>query len=132
MFFLPDSFEGPDIRLVNGNLTAGRVEVYRNGEWGTVCDDLWDNTDASVVCRQLGFPGASSAPIFATFGEGSGQIHLDDVQCTGSETDILDCPHTTLENCHHGEDASVVCLPIGAEVPGKKWSHSNVCQLKCT
>ena len=44
-----------EIRLDDGNSgLEGRVEICLNNEWGTVCDQMWDVNDASVVCRQLG------------------------------------------------------------------------------
>ena len=107
------SYGSSSVRLVNGGASHGRVEVKYNGTWGTVCDDSWDINDASVVCRQLGFSGALAALNWASYGEGLEPTWLDDVKCAGGEASLLDCPHNgwEIENCSHGEDASVVCYP---------------------
>ena len=87
------------------------MEVYYNGEWGTVCDDEWDLNDAQVVCRQLGFPPPIAAVRFAHYGQGSGEIWLDNVDCVGNELRIENCSHNGWGNgnCDHSEDASVQC-----------------------
>jgi len=100
------------IRLVGGSSNLeGRVEVLYNGVWGTVCDDLWDINDAQVICRQLGFINALQATLRASFGQGTGTIWLDNVQCRGNETRIENCPNDGWgeHNCGHSEDAGVVC-----------------------
>ncbi|XP_071330887.1 uncharacterized protein [Trachinotus anak] len=109
---------GAQIRLAGSGSSrcSGRVEIYHSNTWGTVCDDDWDLDDAMVVCTQLGCGTALSATASAHFGEGTGQIWLDDVACSGSEGSLTECQHRGFgeHNCGHGEDAGVVCS--GAQI----------------
>ena len=112
-----------DFRLAGGSWNGeGRVEVFYNGEWGTVCDDGWDMDDARVICGELGYADAVSAPHSAHFGAASGQIWLDDINCAGSEDSIVNCQHNGWgsHNCNHNEDASVVCSSKSI-TQGKSW-----------
>ncbi|XP_030844605.1 fibropellin-1 isoform X7 [Strongylocentrotus purpuratus] len=104
---------GAEVRLAGSGSSAnqGRVEVYANGQWGTVCDDLFGQKDANVVCRQLGFPGASGYTKAQTFGAGSGPILMDNTRCVGNETSIMDCLTNPIgvHNCQHSDDVGVIC-----------------------
>ena len=101
------------VRLVNGsNATEGTVEVCNGTRYGTVCDDHWDELDARVVCRQLGYSGEAVAVKRAFFGSSpSRPIYLDNVRCNGSEPSILNCTanEVGVNNCDHSEDAGVQC-----------------------
>ena len=117
------------------NQYEGRVEVCINEQWGTVCDDSWDSTDATVVCKQLGYAYTGSeckccllswtfifmqlyladtggTPHYnAYFGAGTGPIYLDDVACTSSASQLLECSSSPVlaHNCDHHDDAGVGC-----------------------
>lgn len=112
--------------LKNGELRlssypAGRLEIYLNGAWGTICDDLFGPHAASLACRLLGYDGATASyAIEAYYGQGSGQIWLDDLRCYGHETSMLECLNNGwgVHNCQHTEDVGVSCtglrpIPIG-------------------
>ncbi|XP_071485279.1 scavenger receptor cysteine-rich domain-containing protein DMBT1-like [Diadema antillarum] len=113
------------VRLVGGsNCREGRVEIYYEGAWGTICDDQWDSNDAEVVCRMLGYPAAERAIGQASFGQGEGRIVLDNVQCQGSEERLVDCPHNGFfqHNCFHREDAGVVCRGVSLDATSEPTS----------
>ena len=115
MFFTEKS---PSIRL-QGPLSSngtGRVEVFHNGEWGTICDSNWDINDARVVCRQLGYRYAFSALGGNLVPDGFGPIWLRGVSCRGSEQSLTDCSHYGWGNsffCDHSRDAGVECSMTG-------------------
>ncbi|PFX25774.1 Tenascin-X [Stylophora pistillata] len=101
------AFYNDGIRLSEGNsYRIGRLEIFINGQWGTVCDDRFDMRDAQVACRQLGFLEAKR---FYTHGRGTGPIWLDDVDCQGSENSLLKCRGVSLHNCDHREDIGIEC-----------------------
>ena len=114
LFYHTSSVDVVDVRLAGGEApNTGRVEVRFNNEWGTVCDDEWNNQDAKVICRQLGFPEDNHQAGVNVYGGGTGPIWLDNVNCTGTENSVTECSHPGwgYHNCKHSEDASVVCLP---------------------
>ena len=112
VLLLPTAPGEGKVRLVGGSGPhEGRVEVYHNGHWGTVCDVGWDLQDATVVCRQLGYGRAVGALRRAAYGWRSGPIWYTNVRCSGSEANLVQCAHhgVGVHNCDHSRDAGVIC-----------------------
>ncbi len=96
------------------------MEVYINGEWGTVCGESWDPLDSKVVCQQLGYKEVKrtySRTSQHNFGEGTGQSWLRDLLCTGSEANLLQCPSGVGGGCPHSYDVGVICT--NEDLPGE-------------
>ena len=124
------------MRLSDGSKASeGRVEVFHNGSWGTVCNHKWDLRDATVVCHSLGYQSAISSSV--SFGEGTGPILLDDVDCVGDEAALTDCRHNGLSvhDCDHTKDAGVKCSGQQKHLNDVKMNNSyvlNTVGLRCT
>ena len=107
---MPVRLQGPLSR--NG---TGRVEIFYNGQWGTICDLGWDMNEVRVVCRELGYKYGVRALKRGQVPVGTGKILLDDVACSGSEKNISMCSHREwgMGRCNHGKDAGVECSATG-------------------
>ena len=108
------------VRLVNGGIaTCGRVEVFHDGEWGTVCDDRWSSANGNIVCKQLGYEGTEKIFYTAHFGRGKGPIWMDSVECSGRQNSLAGCNHNGwgVHDCSHAEDAGVCCKRTQVEKP---------------
>ncbi|XP_004696232.1 macrophage scavenger receptor types I and II isoform X1 [Echinops telfairi] len=100
------------VRLVGGSGPhEGTVEIFHNGQWGTICDDRWELRSGYVVCRSLGYQGVLSVHKGAHFGQGTGPIWLNEVFCFGRESSIEECriKEWGVRTCSHSEDAGVTC-----------------------
>ena len=123
------------VRLVGGDtLLEGRVEIFLLGQWGTVCDYNWDFSDATVVCRQLGYAIAVEAPRSAFFGAGSGPSWYYSVNCRGTELTLNQCSRSTNNfgsACSHSNDAGVVCSSESESSPCVCCLHLIGCLWLC-
>ncbi|CAH1253501.1 SNED1 [Branchiostoma lanceolatum] len=103
------------VRLVGGNSEfEGRVEINRGGVWGTICDGNWGIQEAQVVCREIGHGGAVAAYGSAHYGQGSGTIWLNNVNCARNEDSISTCPllSDVTNTCTHASNAGVQCRDL--------------------
>ena len=106
----------PPVRLVGGNsANEGRVEIYYNDTWGTVCgDSYWSQSDSTTVCRQLGYTGARQY-YYSTFVDDENvPIWMDRVSCNTYDLCLGKCSFNGFgnSNCHHSQDIFVNCTGI--------------------
>ncbi|KAL0114215.1 hypothetical protein PUN28_011492 [Cardiocondyla obscurior] len=105
------------VKLIGGENGEheGNVEILHNGKWGSVCDDEWDDLEASVVCKQLGFSGAIKATTYGHFGQARRRYWMDNVYCDGSEAELAECRFDGwgISDCGGNEAAGVICSHDG-------------------
>ncbi|CAJ1342855.1 unnamed protein product [Effrenium voratum] len=129
--YSPDTLVPYEGQVQLRGTTRGRLEIYHNHQWGTVCDDNFDDVDALVACGQLGFTTGRS--LGNAVPEGAGPIWMDEVTCLGNETRLDQCSFQNWgeHDCGHSEDVGVDCtedatLPVEGDLrlSGAGWfSH---------
>ncbi|KAJ8709781.1 hypothetical protein PYW08_009785 [Mythimna loreyi] len=107
------------VRLIGGkNSKEGRVEVFHNNTWGSICPDGWTHYEASVVCKHLDLGYAEQA--LQTYVFGFSNIVISGVNCDGNETSLFDCRHRQHDEVRcpgdFGHAAAVVCTNLLADL----------------
>jgi len=106
------------VRLTNGDKTGdGQVEVLIGGQWGLVCGDNFDNRDAHVVCKQLGFSEDATVNTNRNNPEDLPFL-IGNVRCSGVEDSIFDCPYDISSTCPSQQLADVTCGETPVEATG--------------
>lgn len=113
-----------EIDLKDGpNKNEGRVRIIRNFIQGTICEGMFDDRDAQVICRSLGIPGGAKALVNGRYADGQGIIWLDNLNCRGTEKSLEECPDLkwSQTHCEHSEDVGVRCgIPETTKPPMQK------------
>ena len=122
-----------DIRLVDGSSSnQGRLEIYHNNQWGTICHDGFDKTDGRTACRQLGYRDIDKYVCCGSLGgHGTGPIWLEGLICSSNAYNLAECTHKGWNNtdCHHGEDVGVICEGNLLDIYNILWHYLNEISL---
>lgn len=98
--------------------------MYNNqaGYWSTICDDTFDNTNAKIACRDMGFNDGLAVP-GSMFRDNLLSINVSSVSCGGQEQGLMDCIFQWGFSCQSGKYASVYCSPdqLIDEGKGNTW-----------
>ena len=128
VLFMPLAVGPGAVRLVNGTLSSGTVQIFYDQKWGTVCDESWDITDANVVCRQLGFSGADHSVRSVYESLQAGHVWINKVNCSGRESLLYNCKHSgwRTRGCSHNRMAGVSCSVVRLVDGGERFGRLEV------
>uniref|UniRef100_A0A1X7SXN5 SRCR domain-containing protein n=1 Tax=Amphimedon queenslandica TaxID=400682 RepID=A0A1X7SXN5_AMPQE len=117
------------VRLQDGDYSnEGRVEVYCNGQWGTICSDGFDSTDANTLCKQLGYDGYDKFNHTSRFNDSIQPIWNTNMYSTASHRCFgsgNSCPLASVTNCSQLNDVTLTCRDISSS------SRQTVTQSTC-